>query len=178
MKEIHKNTGERLGEFVINTRRNQLFTIIIYAAFALTTLVICVVVLPATINEPHLIWRAGGGALVFLFFLFLTYSGYQEYKELGKDTQRPTLLTHQVRLLKQRQFYDSEDLTNYFEFEFEKGISVMVDANEFKATLEEGKLYKLRILKESGLVFDIKTLDNELIEEKVRTISSITKNRS
>lgn len=175
MQEIHKNTGERLGEFVSDGRRKILFSIILYVVFALITLLICGVTLTATINEPNLMWRASGGALVFLFFIFLTYSSYQEYKELGKDRERPTLVTQEVSLLKQRQFYDSEDLTNYCEFEFEKGIILLVEADKFKAKLEVGKLYKLRILKESGLVFDIKTIDNELIEGQIETISSISK---
>lgn len=165
-----KNTGERLMWFVKQRRRNALIYVFLYTILALVAAYVIAGILIETRDEDYFWIRVVGGGLGVLLFCFLAYGQYVEYNDLGEDAQKPALITKRLKLLDRFYMPPSEGDGDYFEFDFEENVTARIYQSFHRKELNVGQVYQLRILAESGFIFDIKTVDGELIDNDVETV--------
>lgn len=159
-----KDTGERLVDFVQENRSQHLLFFFGAVIFAVGWLIYFVFNAPTFIAERHLAWWRIPFIITFQLILFsLAFLLYKPYLSIAQDSQNPSLITQQLKLLKRDYSADSDGDFERYDFTFEREIFVSIDLQYYQNNLIVGEIYQLRILPTSKLVFDIKTLEGELL---------------
>lgn len=169
-----KNTNERVMDFAGQSRRSALIMSIIYGSGAIGCLYFIAFDLPETIGkEGGAMWRVPLGIISEIILCWFAYHEYRKYLVAGEDLQSPNLITQQLKLIDIDHIVDGYESENYYVFSFENSIRIKINISwgDYKGGLTVGQVYYVRLLANSRMVFDIKTLNGELVEEDVTTLT-------